>query len=519
MLRKAESGTWLPAYVPVSSNAVVILLMTSSMAISTTYGIYRSMLNGLNILPAYIDYFELNDTTKGLHTAAIFIGGCLATPCSGLLCDRFGRRPAIFWGSLIAIASMAIQTGAQNVAMFIVARVLVGFGTAIANIASGTYLSETFPNTWRLWGVSMLNNFYYVGALIIAVITLSTSSWESSWAWRLPSVAQGIFSVFSIGFLPFIPESPRWLAYRGHHEAAQLAVALVSSNGNIEDPASNVLYEQIVKGIELERSQKLNMTIWGIAKDPVARRRLLIGSSTGIFASTAGNVIATFYLGAELKTAGITNIKSQLKANIVLNAWCLPCALAGTQFISRWGRKSTAIITEALLVACLLTIGLLTKKYAEDPDHASKALVYGNVAVMFLFQGIYSIAWTPLFSLYPPEIANFLIRAHTVAVTQLGQNLCGTILVLVTPIALQTIGWKMYIINASWDVGMVALIQWYFWVEIKGKSLEEIDTIFDTGRRQSRSIAGAEGKRDIVANSTAVEMPPLLSGLRQVLPT
>lgn len=331
-------------------------------------------------------------------------------------------------------------------------------------------------------------------------------------------MAQGMFSVFSIGFLPFIPESPRWLAYRGHHEAAQLAVALVSSNGNIEDPASNVLYEQIVKGIELERSQKHNVTIWGIVKDPVARRRLLIGSSTGIFASTAGNVIATFYLGAELKTAGITNIKSQLKANIVLNAWCLPCALAGTQFISRWGRKSTAIITEALLVACLLTIGLLTKKYAEDPDHASKGLVYGNVAVMFLFQGIYSIAWTPLFSLYPPEIANFLIRAHTVAVTQLGQNLCGTILVLVTPIALQTIGWKMYIINASWDIGMVALI-WYFWVEIKGKSLEEIDTIFDTGSRQSRSIAGAEGKRDTVANSTAVEMPPLLSGLRQVLPT
>lgn len=110
------------------------------------------------------------------------------------------------------------------------------------------------------------------------------------------------------------PESPRWLAYRGHHEAAQLAVALVSSNGNIEDPVSNILYEQIVKGIELERSQKLNVTIWGIIKDPVARRRLLIGSSTGIFASTAGNVIATFYLGAELKTAGITNIKSQLKA-------------------------------------------------------------------------------------------------------------------------------------------------------------------------------------------------------------
>ncbi|KAL7929007.1 general substrate transporter [Trichoderma chlorosporum] len=518
MLRKAESGTWLPAYVPRSSNIVVILLMSSSMAISTTYGVYRSMLNGLNILPEYVDYFHLNDTTKGVNTAAIFIGGCLATPCSGLLCDRLGRRPTILWGSLIAIASMAIQTAAQNVAMFIVARVLIGFGTAIANIASGTYLSETFPNKWRLWGVSMLNNFYYVGALIIAVITLSTSSWESSWAWRLPSIAQGMFSVFSIAFLPFIPESPRWLAHHGHQEAARLAVALVGSDGNVEDPVSNVLYEQIVKGIELERSQKLNVTIWGILKDPVARRRLLIGSSTGIFASTAGNVIATFYLGAELKTAGITDIQSQLKANIVLNAWCLPCALAGTLFISRWGRKSTAIVTETTLVACLLTIGLLTKKYAEDPDHASKALVYGNVAIMFLFQGVYSVAWTPLFSLYPPEIANFLIRAHTVAITQLGQNLCGTILVLLTPIALQTIGWKMYIINASWDVGMAMLI-WCFWVEIKGKSLEEIDTIFDTRSRQPRSIAGAQGERDNVANSTAVEKPPLLGGMRQVLPT
>lgn len=61
--------------------------------------------------------------------------------------------------------------------------------------------------------------------------------------------------------------------------------------------------------------------------------------------------------------------------------------------------------------------------------------------------------------------------------------------------------------------------QWYFWVEIKGKSLEEIDTIFDTGSRQSRSIAGAEGNTDNVANSTAVEKPPLLGGMRQVLPT
>ena len=90
--------------------------------------------------------------------------------------------------------------------------------------------------------------------------------------------------------------------------------------------------------------------------------------------------------------------------------------------ISRWGRKSTAAVTETLLIVRLLIIGVLSKLYANDPNDASTGLVYANVAIMFLFQGIYSVAWTPLITLYPPEIANFSIRAHTVGLAQLGLN-------------------------------------------------------------------------------------------------
>ena len=53
--------------------------------------------------------------------------------------------------------------------------------------------------------------------------------------------------------------------------------------------------------------------------------------------------------------------------------------------------------------------------YADNPDGASKGLVYGDVAVMFLFQGFYSIAWTPLLYLYPPEVMNYAIRANGLA--------------------------------------------------------------------------------------------------------
>lgn len=49
-------------------------------------------------------------------------------------------------------------------------------------------------------------------------------------------------------------------------------------------------------------------------KTPVARKRMLIGMSPGPFSCIAGNIIASYYLGAELDTAGITNSLQQLKA-------------------------------------------------------------------------------------------------------------------------------------------------------------------------------------------------------------
>lgn len=44
------------------------------------------------------------------------------------------------------------------------------------------------------------------------------------------------------------------------------------------------------------------------------------------------------------------------------------------------------------------------------------------------------------------------------------------------PYALAAIGWKTYMINGAWDVLEIAFLI-YFWVETKGKTLEEIDEV------------------------------------------
>ena len=380
------------------------------------------MLNGLNILPSYTDYFNLSPATTGLNTASVFIGGFFGPLCAGVITDRVGRRCAILYGCVLSIVGVILQAAAQDIAMFVIARILLGWGTAVSGIAAGVYLSETFPSRWRAWGVGLLNDFYYVGALIAAGITLGTGSWQSTWAWRAPSLFQGIFSLLCIVILPFIPESPRWLVHQGHYEWARTVVAETNANGDLNDPVVLTIYKEIVDTLEWEKKEGRTMSPVEIFKTPAARRRLLIGMSPGPFSCIAGNIIASYFLGAELDTAGITSPNQQLKANVVLNVWCLGCSLAGTQLAAKWGRKPTALLSQTLLIICLFIIGGLSKMYADNPTGASNSLIYGNTAVIFLFQGFYSIAWTPLLYLYPPEVLNYSIRANGLAFSQFMLN-------------------------------------------------------------------------------------------------
>lgn len=130
------------------------------LTMSQTGGYDGSMLNGLNILPSYTDYFQLTDATTGLNTGSVFIGGVLGPAFSGVIADRYGRRPAMFWGAIVMLIGVVLQTAAQNIAMFVIARIVLGVGTAVSGIAASVYLSETFPSRWRAWGVGVLNNFY-----------------------------------------------------------------------------------------------------------------------------------------------------------------------------------------------------------------------------------------------------------------------------------------------------------------------------------------------------------------------
>ncbi|KAI1773855.1 hexose transporter [Hypoxylon cercidicola] len=458
-----------------NSKLTLLYLLWSSSIMSTSLGYDSSMMSGLNILPSYTDYFELTTATLALQSAISWAGCAVAGLFYGNLTDWIGRKKAIWISAMITLVGVIIQACSQNIAMFVVARFVVGIGNGATFLAGPIYLAEIFPLKWRGVGLAIFMDFYYIGGLIAAGITYGTAQIPSTWAWRLPSILQGLFMILAVILLPWVPESPRWLVYQGRHEEALEALARTQSDGIVDDPVVLLTYQEIIDTLksEVEKGKKTNYAELFKSKQSV--RRLLLCSSVAVISMASGNNIISFYLGAMLDNAGVTDTTTQLQINIVLNAWCLVLAIIGTAMLDTVGRRPLAISSSALMTIFIFLVGALTKIYGES-DNASG--IYGTVACIFLFQGFYSLGWTPLAMLYPPEVLNYSIRSVGMGIYTVMANGLGVLVTMAFPIALEAIGWQTYMINGAWDVLQLVYVV-LCWVETKGKTLEEIDELFE----------------------------------------
>lgn len=95
---------------------------------------------------------------------------------------------------------------------------------------------------------------------------------------------------------------------------------------------------------------------------------------------------------------------------------------------------------------------------------------YAFVALVFLFNAVFAFGITPLQALYPVEVLSFEIRAKGMAFSNLSLTSAMLINQFAYPIALEKIGWKLYIVFAVW-CPIQAFVVWVFIPETKNRTV------------------------------------------------
>ncbi|KAH7925088.1 hexose transporter [Leucogyrophana mollusca] len=450
---------------------IVLLLITSS-----TNGYDGSMMNGLQALPQWsVPFGNPSGGKLGLLNAIQNIGALAGYPFAPYLADGIGRRRTVFLGAAIMCVATALQTASQSVGMFIGARFLIGFGLTFAANAAPMLVTEISYPTYRAPLTSLYNSLWYSGSIIAAWTIYGTFKIKTTWAWRLPSLLQGLPAILQVILVLFAPESPRWLISKGRDAEALKTLAYYHADGNEQDPLVQYEFQEIKAAIEFDRTVASNVGWKALIATPGNRKRMRIIVALAFFSQWSGNGLVSYYLNKVFDQIGITGSSTQLLINGILQIWNLGWAVFASFMVNRLGRRFLFLTSASLMTVFYTAQAICFARYAKNQAPAAGHAV---IAFIFLFYAAYDLAFTPLIVSYTVEILPYHLRAKGFNIFNFVISLALIFNQYVNPIALDALGWKYYLVYVCW-LAVEFVFLYFFLVETKNRTLEETAALFD----------------------------------------
>ena len=407
--------------------------------------------------------FSLSPGMEEIVVSSVLLGSLLGALAGGILADRLGRRRLLILTALVFGLGAIGAALASGTAWLVAARIMAGAAIGIASFVAPLYISEIAPVAIRGKLVS-INQVALTSGIVISYLVDYAFAGSQAWRWMF-AMAVIPAAAFGIGLM-FIPDSPRWLAARGHADQARAVLK------QIRDP------EQVEGELgEIQHSVARQKGHWSELLSPGLRPAMIVGVGLAIAQQITGINTVIYYAPTIFKFAGLSSASAAILASVGVGVVNVVLTLVAMQLIDRVGRRPLLLASLAGMALSLCVLGL-----AFSLPQLSGSLGWIAVTSLMVYVGAFAVGLGPVFWLMLAEIYPLRIRGRAMSVGTVANWSANLIVALSFLTLTQVLGKPA----TFWLYGVVSIGAWLFAFflvpETKGKSLEQIEAHWQAGK-------------------------------------
>ncbi|KAH1552958.1 hypothetical protein KXX57_007324 [Aspergillus fumigatus] len=443
------------------------------------------------------------DSLMGI-IVSIYNLGCF-TGCifNFVVAEWLGRRRAMWVAMTWIIIGASLQTSAFSVAHLMVGRFVTGIGTGIETSTVPMYQAELCEASKRGKLVCSEPLLVGVGIVISYFFDYGMSFVGGQIAWRLPIACQLIFAFVVIILVFGLPESPRY-CYKEQRNDEALQILSDVNGLPKDDPKIVAEQKEILEALELETKHGGYKWRNIFKRDEVSTgHRVLLAYGMQFMNQVGGINLVVYGVLAKLLSRPVTDkdrsyfIPTVLNSNVGLSK-NLSLIIGGcvqimfvigsffpTFFVDRVGRRVPMMWGSFGLGLCMMMVSILLSFKGKANEHATSS---ASVAFFFLYMLIFGASVNCIPWVYVPEILPLHARAKGTAVGISSNWIWNFFVVMITPIIINRLQWKAYLIFMCTNFAFVPLV-YFCYPETANLTLEEIDYLFTNPQKTAVKIS------------------------------
>ena len=270
--------------------------------------------------------FALSTLMEELVVSIVLIGAMIGAIVGGAVADRIGRRATLVWAGGIFIAGSVLAPLSGSVFVLIVARAIIGIGIGFTSVTAPVYVSELAPPQSR----GMLIGLYQFALTVGIALANLVGYWLAvQQAWRLMFGIAVVPTVFFLGVILTVPESPRWLFAHGRPKEAAAVLRIYT-----DEMGAQRFLDDIEQGLKMPMEQR-----WSALWSPAVRGALFIAVGLTVLQQVTGINTIIYYGPQIFELAGSSSHANAILATLIVATVNVVATVVGIALVDRVGRK------------------------------------------------------------------------------------------------------------------------------------------------------------------------------------